>query len=504
MPLARGQQSCTVRPSGENPAAFLAGVCRPEREIWRGGSSASCRDPAAISPGPGRKVRILTETLSPSSPGARQPWYRGVSGYAWLVLVVASLGWLFDTFDQQLFTLIRNRSLEDLLSRTVGPDQLKPVVQYWGYVLTSVFLTGFALGGFIFGVLGDKIGRTRTMMITIFIYAIFTGLNAFVQNPYQYAVCRFLTALGIGGEFGAGASIVAEVWPARSRPMALGVLQSLSTVGNMLAALSTYLLSNTEWQYVYLLGIVPALLVVIIRLFIKEPESWNAAASHAAEKHKELGSLKALFTEPGVSRNTYAALLIATAGVLGLWGIGYFQTDFLRQMMDAAGYSQAEKQRFTSFIFGLRFQIGGFIGMYLYAALSERMGRRPALVLIYIGALISIQGAFWGITEISQARIWSFFLGLFTLAPFSAFAVYFPELFPTRLRSTGVGVCYNAARLVAAVGIWGMGSVAARFASTTDPVYGYRMAASIMSCLYLFGFIGLWLAPETRGKPLPE
>ena len=446
----------------------------------------------------------MTETLNTAPPETNQPWYRGVSGYAWLVLVVASLGWLFDTFDQQLFTLFRNRSREDILSRTVSPENLKPVVQYWSYILTSIFLTGFALGGFLFGVLGDKIGRTRTMMITIFVYAIFTGLNALVQTPYQYAACRFLTALGIGGEFGAGASIVAEVWPARSRPMALGVLQSLSTVGNMMAALVTYLLSNTQWQYVYLIGIAPALLVVFIRLFIKEPESWNRAASKATASHEELGSLKALFTERGVSRNTYAALLIATAGVLGLWGISYFQTDFLRQMAAAEGYSVAEAQRFTAFIFGLRFQIGGFIGMYLYAALSERIGRRPALVFIYVGALISIYGAFWGIHEINQAKVWSFFLGLFTLAPFSAFAVYFPELFPTRLRSTGVGVCYNAARLVAAVGVWGMGSVAAQFVSATDPVYGYRIAATIMSSLYLFGFIGLWLAPETRGKPLPE
>ncbi|MEI6916399.1 MAG: MFS transporter [Armatimonadota bacterium] len=430
-------------------------------------------------------------------------WFQGISGYAWLVLIVAALGWLFDTFDQQLFTLIRNRSLEEILTGTVPAEELKATVQYWGYILTSVFLTGFAIGGFVFGILGDKIGRTRTMMITIFVYAAFTGLNSLVHTPYQYALCRFLTALGIGGEFAAGASIVAEVWPQRSRPMALGVLQALSTVGNMLAAAVTFVLATTPWQYVYLVGIAPALLVVVIRVFLKEPETWKAAATDAHETHKELGSVKELFTNREIRRNTYAALLIASAGVLGLWGIGYFQTDFLRQMMKAANYSPVEQQKFTSLIFGLRFQIGGFIGMYLYAAVSQRIGRRPALALVYIAAVAVIQGAFWQIHRIEQAAIWSFFLGMCTLAPFAAFGVYFPELFPTRLRSTGVGICYNAARLLAAVGIWGMGSIAAHFTRDSDPVFGYRMAATIMSSIYILGFIGIWLAPETKGKPLP-
>jgi len=432
------------------------------------------------------------------------PWYRGISGYAWLVLVVAALGWLFDTLDQQLFTLIRFRSLQDILSAYHSGPELDAAVQQWGYKLTSIFLVGWAAGGLLFGILGDKIGRARTMMITILIYALFTGLNALVHTPLQYAFCRFFTALGIGGEFAAGASLVAEVWPARSRPMALGFLQALSTVGNMMAAVVTFLLAEVSWRWVYVVGIAPALLVVVIRLFIREPEKWvHARAQTAADPTRELGSIRDLFTLPGVSRNTWAALLIALAGVLGLWGIGYFQPDLISKVMQAAGASESGIQRAKSTVFFI-FQIGGFIGMYSYAAASERIGRKSALLIIYLCVLVVVQGAFWTIHSVTHAYAWAFFLGFFTLSPFSAFAVYFPELFPTRLRSTGVGVCYNCARLLAAVGIFYVGSIAATFSRPADPVFGYRVAASIMSVIYVFGFIGLALAPETKGRPLPE
>ncbi len=436
--------------------------------------------------------------------GRQLPWYRGVSGYAWLVLIVAALGWLFDTLDQQLFTLIRFRSLQDILSAYYSGPALDEAVQRWGYKLTSIFLVGWALGGLLFGILGDKIGRARTMMITILIYALFTGLNALVHTPLQYAFCRFFTALGIGGEFAAGASLVAEVWPARSRPMALGFLQALSTVGNMMAAIVTFVLAEVSWRWVYVVGIAPALLVVVIRLFIREPEKWKEArAQTAADPTKELGSIRDLFTLPGVSRNTWAALLIALAGVLGLWGIGYFQPDLISKVMQASGASESDIQRAKSTVFFI-FQIGGFIGMYSYAAASERIGRKAALLIIYLCVLGVVQGAFWTIHHVMHAYAWAFFLGFFTLSPFSAFAVYFPELFPTRLRSTGVGVCYNCARLLAAVGIFYVGSIAASFSRPGDPVFGYRMAASIMSVIYVFGFIGLALAPETKGRPLPE
>ncbi len=267
-----------------------------------------------------------------------RPWFVGVPRYAWLVLVVAALGWLFDTLDQQLFTLIRYRSLQDILSQDLSGPALDSAIKVWSSILTSVFLTGWAIGGFVFGLLGDKLGRARTMLITIFIYALFTGLNALVHTPVQYAACRFLTALGIGGEFAAGAALVAEVWPQRSRAMALGFLQALSTVGNMSAAGVTYQMADTKWQYVYLVGIIPALLVVVIRLFVKEPERWQNARNETSEEARE-----GAWQRPGAFHGSHdpAQHVCGPAdracGVLGLWGIGYFQPDFLSQVMKSEG-----------------------------------------------------------------------------------------------------------------------------------------------------------------------
>src|SRR5258706_6704058 len=146
-------------------------------------------------------------------------WYQGVPRYAWIVLLISALGWLFDTMDQHLFNLVRLTSITELLRpeyEHAAKGALDAAAKNWGGILTAIFLVGWAVGGFIFGVLGDRMGRTRTMIFTICIYAIFTGLNGLVHTPWQYALCRFLTALGIGGEFAAGTALVAEVWPQRS------------------------------------------------------------------------------------------------------------------------------------------------------------------------------------------------------------------------------------------------------------------------------------------------
>src|SRR5687768_4823269 len=177
----------------------------------------------------------------PAAPPAGKPlkWYQGLEKYCWIVLVISALGWLFDTMDQNLFNLVRKSSMEDLLmpkaeraaltgaAKTAFDDD----VRFKGGIVTAVFLIGWAAGGFIFGILGDRLGRTKTMIVTILIYAIFTGASGLVNNWYLYAFARFMTGIGVGGEWAAGAALVAETFPQRSRPMALGLLQALSSVG---------------------------------------------------------------------------------------------------------------------------------------------------------------------------------------------------------------------------------------------------------------------------------
>lgn len=476
-------------------------------------------------------------------------WFQGISRYAWLVLIIAALGWLFDTMDGNLFTLVRQQSVQDLLlphypevSRLraeIDPylknppqaeadstrfEELKSQLRVAetpflkeankvGPYITAIFLLGWAAGGFIFGIIGDRLGRTRTMMITILIYACFTGLSGLVQNWPQYAVARFCTGLGVGGEFAAGAALVAEVWPNRSRAMALGMLQSLSAVGNILASVINFsmALMEKDWRYVYFIGVLPAFLVVWIRASVREPEQWEQAKEKASKDlvKEKMGSIGDLFRDPLLRRNTLAGVLMALAGVGGLWGVGFFLTDLVGYVLkptvahlpDAA--RSLELQKLRSLVFVVQ-QIGAFVGMFSYAVLSEKVGRRPALAFFFVVALLVVQGTFWGVNDLTTAYIWAFLLGMGALAPFSAYTVYFPELFPTRLRATGIGFCYNCARVLAAVAPFLLGGLAQHYTSQTDETFGLRVAASIVSSVYLFGFVGVWMAPETKGRPLPE
>lgn len=451
-----------------------------------------------------------------STDAAREPttlkWYQGIDRYCWIVLIIAALGWLFDAMDQNLFNLVRQPSVRDLLIKQGLTDpELSTTAKEVGSALTSIFLIGWAAGGFLFGILGDRLGRTRTMIITILIYSVFTGLNGLVQDVWQYGLCRFLTALGVGGEFAAGASLVAEVWPQRSRAMALGTLQSLSALGNMMASGVNFALSHVGWRWVYAVGALPGLLIVWIRRGVKEPQQWQQARDDAAASGKsgELGNIFSLFREPILRRNTIAGVLLGTAGVGGLWGVGFFLPDLTGEVLSPQvahlpkQAADAQLAQWRSIVFFIQ-NFGALLGMFSYALLSERLGRRPALAFFFMLAWASVVGTFWGLRDLGSACMLAFVMGFCALAPFSAFAVYFPELFPTRLRATGVGFCYNCARILAAAAPFALGALTATFKDPADPTHGFRMAATVVSSIYLAGFVGLAVAPETRGKPLPD
>lgn len=433
----------------------------------------------------------------------RQPWYRGLDRYCWIVLTIAALGWLFDTMDQNLFNLVRQPSITDLLRPLYdNPAALDAAVQKTSGLLTAIFLLGWSCGGFIFGILGDRLGRTRTMIATILIYALFTGLSGLVHSWQAYAFVRFMTAMGVGGEWAAGAALVAETFPHRSRPMALGVLQALSAVGNMLACVITLCLPNvqTHWRWAYFIGAAPAILVVWIRGVVKEPEQWHEARV-AATMGKELGNIGELFSNRKLLHHTIAATLLATAGVGSLWGIAFFSPDMIRSELLSAGIEQARVGKLFSLTFLLQ-QAGAFIGAFLFAPLAERVGRRAAFAVWFALAWGSILAFFWGIqgsgaAAFNRSMILAPILGFCTLGPFAGFTVYFPELFPTRLRATGCGFCYNAARIIAAMAPFALGSL-------RSSLGGYAQAASVVSFVLLLGFAGALIGPETVGQPLPD
>lgn len=488
------------------------------------------------------------------------PWYKSLNRYHWFVLVVAALGWLFDCLDQQLFILARPAAMQDLLKHLVDDQKaFQTATSTYGDIATSVFIAGWATGGLIFGMLGDRIGRAKTMLMTILIYSVCTGLSALSVSVYDFACYRFLTGLGVGGEFAVGVSLVAEVMPAHARTYALALLQALSAFGNISAALINLGLGLAEgegfvsspWRIMFCIGALPALLSLFIRRRLKEPETWQKQ-KHDDVVSKQLGSYRELFSHPTWRKHALLGLLLACSGVIGLWAVGFYTPDLIRQVQtrpitnrvydeqiaaaraagdqtraegiqtirtavaegkslelaehllplkkEVEGKIKGELTIYQSFV-SIMINIGAFLGMFGFGALSQRIGRKPMFAIALIAAFLSTVSVFWFLKDLWQIFVLVPIMGFCQLSLFGGYAIYFPELFPTRLRSTGTSFCYNVGRFVAAFGplvkIW----LNHLFADTPEPL---RYAGVTMCLVFLIGLFVLPFLPETVGKPLPE
>jgi MFS family permease len=240
-------------------------------------------------------------------------WYHGVTRYQWLVLAIASLGWVFDAFEGQIYNLTRADMLPEILH--VKADD--PLVKMWGERFLGMFLLGGTLGGLLFSSLADKWGRNPVMALTILFYSIFSGLTAFADQIWQVGALRFLVAMGVGGEWAVGAALVAEVFPKKARERAGGIFHATSVCGLWLAA-AVGLWVGREWRMAYLLGVLPALLVLWVRLSIKEPESWKAARECKKER---MGSFSELLGDARWRSRAVFGALLAMVGLATFWGV---------------------------------------------------------------------------------------------------------------------------------------------------------------------------------------
>ena len=448
--------------------------------------------------------------MSPALP----PWHRELTRYHWFVFVVAALGWLFDTMDQQLFVMARTPAIADLLQSPPGSSAVK----VWAGRSTMIFMFGWATGGIIFGVLGDRLGRAKTMVLTILFYSLFTGLSAFSYTVYDFSLYRFLTGLGVGGEFAVGVALVAEVMPDRARPHALGLLQALSAVGNITAALITLTLGALEtagtirssWRSMFIIGVVPALLAVVVMRRRKEPERWTQLVTDGKGRQR-LGSYKELFGDPRWKRHAIIGLLMASSGIIGLWGIGFFSSELIssvfRETFRLQHFSEQEipgKVRTWVGINSLLLNTGAFFGIYAFSRLTAYTGRKPAFAVSFLLAMFSTAFTFRYLNDFSDIFWMIPLMGFCQLSIFGGYAIYFPELFPTRLRSTGTSFCYSVARYVAAFGPPMLTSLASRAFGGYDEVTSWRYAGVTMCAVFLIGLAALPFAPETKGQPLPE
>jgi len=452
----------------------------------------------------------------PADTAISLPWWKTLNRYHWFVFAMASLAWLFDCLDQQLFLLARNGAMKSLLH--AGEDSKL----YGGYA-TSIFMTGWATGGLIFGAVGDRIGRAKTLTFTILLYSVCTGLSAFSTGWVDFAFYRFITGLGVGGVFGLAVTLIADSLPEKSRASALGSLQALSAVGNIAAGSIAIILGNLEgtlipaglsWKYMFLIGALPAFLCVFIAMRLKEPEKWVQARAAGKITGAKFGSYSSLFGEARWRKSALLGMLLCIAGIVGLWGIGFFSPELVgdviarslkREGVTADKISQA-KTVWTGVNMIVQ-NLGAFCGMICFTKAAQRFGRKPAFAVAYVCAFVATVGYFQLFN--SKSDIWmSFIMGFCQLALFAGFAIYLPELFPLRLRSTGTSFCYNVGRFIAASGPFTLGSLqvslAAGATSDAAKLAAFRTAACYLSTVFLVGLVALIFLPETKGQPLPE
>jgi MFS family permease len=423
-------------------------------------------------------------------------WTQGVTRYQWLVLFVAWLGWVFDAMDATIYAIVLHPALHDLLQTGAAGAVTSEQIGWYGGIVFSIFLIGWAIGGIAFGMAADAFGRTKTLIATILMYAVFTGMAALAQDWWHLAIYRFLTALGIGGEWAAGAAIVAETWPEDKRTKAAGILQSAWAGGFFLAAAFNLLLKDYGWRTLFLVGVLPAFVALLVRWWVKEPERWVQAHDRDGRSaHTSCMHLAELF-QPSLRRNTLVGSTLAFVAVFGLWGATNWAPTLVRAMPDLQGQDSAALAKNVSYAI-MALNAGALFGYLGFGPLAERFGRRPIFALMCLGSLVMLPVTYSVPHRYADVLFLLPVLGFFNNGIFSGFPIYLPELYPTRLRATGAGFCFNAGRVLASMAPFVTGWLVGLLGS-------FNRAAGTIAVVYLLGLLVLPFAEETKGKPLPE
>lgn len=444
-------------------------------------------------------------TASAASPS---PWYSGITGYQWLVLAIASLGWIFDVFEGQIFVASMNEAMPSLLPAGTADATTK----LFNNIALGAFLAGGALGGVIFGALGDRIGRARTMVITILMYSFFTCLTAFSQTWWHIVVLRFLVALGVGGEWAVASAMVAEVFPPRSRAWSGAIFHGSSVLGTYLAVAAGAFIVNDPrlgWRWGFAVGALPALLTLWIRWQLREPETWIADRDRR-EQAQGAGRIGELFAQ-GIWQRTLLGFSLAVIGLATFWGVHIYGKDFAlrrarqeiqhrEEPLGLGTWQQHQQELKRREMWGMFLTTtGGGLGLLAFGPFCERLGRRRAFIHFHVGGLII------GLLMFTTYWRWPgplfnvllVLFGFWTLGMHAGYAIYFPELYPTRLRSLGSGFCFNFARFTTAIMLVVNGYLQQRHVS-------FEAAGTFLSFLFLAGVVIAWFGPETKGTTLPS
>ncbi len=447
-----------------------------------------------------------------NTPASAPSWWRTLTREQWFVFGFATLAWLFDCLDSQFFNLARDGAMEHLFADRSRATVLAPYT-------TSMFLLGWATGGLFFGALGDRFGRARILTFTILLYSLSTGVTSFATSFVEFCACLFITGLGVGGVFGLSVALVADSVSDAARAPALGMLQSLSAWGNVVAGLIGMGIGAAgargllpfqlqPWQTLFLVGALPALLSVFFMRRLREPVRWQQARAEGAKRGIKFGSYGLLLGHPRWRKHAWLGLIACSSGIIGLWGIGNFHPKIVGSIIESelasrhlTAEAMASEKAFWRSAGLLLQNAGAFFGMIALAKFAQVRGRRVAFALALVLSFLSTVLVFKFLRTTNQMYWMLPIMGFGQLSVFGVFAVYLPELFPTSLRSTGTSFCYNGGRVVAATAPFTISRITARLGGDVE---GFRQAGLWVSLVLLVGIFMLPFLPETKGQPLPD
>jgi MFS family permease len=436
---------------------------------------------------------------------ASQPWYRTLTPVQWRTLIATNLGWLFDGFEAYAVFLTVAPAMRTLLDSSQFPQ----IPAYAGMVI-AITLLGWGIGGLCGGILADYIGRKRTMIYAILAYSVLTGLTALSFDWMSFALLRFLVGMAIGSEWATGSSMMAELWPQHARGKGAGLMQCGLGLGFFLASFVWLFIGGlgpNAWRYMFLIGILPALLTVWIRTSIEESQAWqqvdaqrrqargrqqSGTALGAEERALTRFTVADLFAEPETRRRTILVFLMSLSTTLAWWGISSWVPPFVAS---TAGKAGLPAQQWASYA-GMAYNVGAILGYVCYGFLADPVGRKPITMFYYAAAFILTPALFLWTQDLNLLLVVAGANGFFTLGQYCWMPVWLPELFPTRSRATGIAFAFNAPRLIAFLGPLFAGTLIVNLG-------GYSKTAMTFSFIYFLGFCVAPFLPETKGKPLP-
>lgn len=408
---------------------------------------------------------------------------RDLTPQQWKSGIAAWLGWLFDGLDMNLYTLVAAPYVMQLLLANSPSDPLVKLYSSW---IQAAFLIGWALGGGFFGRVGDLLGRSRTLSLTIITYALFTGLSSFSQSWWHLLIFRFLAALGIGGEWAVGSSLLSETWPRRWGPWIAGVLQTGVNIGILLACVTTYFMADKNPRWVFLVGIFPALLVFWIRRAVPETEEWHQAKAAAGLRQPLIWDLFRGEVLP-ISIKT---ILVCSFTLTASWAFQFWNQQHLRNLPELSSWTVQHREQLVSKSFFI-IVTASIIGNFFAGWMASLIGYRRAIAFMCLGLFLSYIGAYSLPRNYSSLIFWLAAIGGFH-GVFGLFTMYLPPLFPTLLRTTGAGFCFNIGRIAAAFGTV--------FFGLFSRVGDFRLALLYVGFLLLPAMFLAWILPELSCK----